>query len=78
MKAWQLELLGVHFRGPHRPRHLEALQSQLTLSKRQSRWMKVLAEYGYDLSYIPGEKNTVANPLIRSSLGKPPLPSVAS
>lgn len=44
---------------------LRHFKTQQTLSKRQSRWMETLADYDYELSYIPGKKNAVADAMSR-------------
>ncbi|CDR44496.1 RHTO0S09e04940g1_1 [Rhodotorula toruloides] len=76
MKAWQLELLGVPFRVFTDHNTLKHFRTQLTLSKRQSRWMEALADNDYDLLYIPGEQNSEADALSRYSFGEEPVVAV--
>ncbi|KAK4702014.1 hypothetical protein P7C70_g4211, partial [Phenoliferia sp. Uapishka_3] len=71
LKAWRIELLGVHFKVLTDHDTLKHLKTQKTLSKRQARWTELLADYDYELSYIPGEQNTVADSLSRYSFGNP-------
>lgn len=67
MKAWRIELLGCKFRVLTDHDTLRHFKTQPTLSRRQARWMELLADYDYELSYIPGKMNTVADSLSRFS-----------
>ncbi|GAA6026234.1 hypothetical protein JCM8202_000461 [Rhodotorula sphaerocarpa] len=75
LKAWQLELLGVRFRVLTDHDTLRHLRTQQTLSKRQARWVETLADYDFDLAYLPGKKNAVADSMSRFSF--PNAPTVA-
>lgn len=75
MKAWRLDLLGIRFRVLTDHDTLKHLKTQQTLSKRQARWIETLADYDYELSYIPGKKNAVADAMSRFSF--PDTPSIA-
>jgi hypothetical protein len=44
---------------------LRYLQTQPILSSRQARWKDLLAEFDFDIKYIEGPKNVVADPLSR-------------
>jgi len=46
-------------------RTLEYFDTQKDLSCRQLRWSEFLSQYDYDLHYIKGEENTVADALSR-------------
>ncbi|GAA5977503.1 hypothetical protein JCM11641_000983 [Rhodosporidiobolus odoratus] len=70
LKAWRIDLLGVRFRVLTDHDTLKHFQTQATLSKRQARWTEVLADYDFELSYIPGKQNAVADSLSRFSLAK--------
>ncbi|GAA5981406.1 hypothetical protein JCM10908_004099 [Rhodotorula pacifica] len=67
LKAWRIDLLGTGFKVLTDHDTLKHLQTQPTLSKRQARWIEVLADYDYELSYVPGKKNVVADSLSRFS-----------
>ncbi|GAA5918691.1 hypothetical protein JCM1841_006242 [Sporobolomyces salmonicolor] len=67
MKEWRIDLLGVHFHVLTDHDTLKHFGTQATLSKRQARWTETLADYDYELSYIPGKLNTVADSLSRFS-----------
>ncbi|GAA5918690.1 hypothetical protein JCM5296_000410 [Sporobolomyces johnsonii] len=70
LKAWRIDLLGVHFRVLTDHDTLKHFQTQPTLSKRQARWTEVLADYDFELSYIPGKENAVADSLSRFSFSE--------
>jgi hypothetical protein len=65
MKHWRVDLLGVHFTVLTDHQKLVHLSTQPSLSKRQARWLEVLADYDYQIKYIPGEQNSVADALSR-------------
>ncbi|GAA5978438.1 hypothetical protein JCM11641_007946 [Rhodosporidiobolus odoratus] len=67
LKAWRIDLLGVHFRVLTDHDTLRHFQTQATLSKRQARWTEVLADCDYKLSYVPGKMNAVADSMSRFS-----------
>lgn len=46
-------------------RTLEYLDTQRDLSCRQARWQEYLAQYDYELCYVKGEDNSVADALSR-------------
>ncbi|GAA5982141.1 hypothetical protein JCM11641_000600 [Rhodosporidiobolus odoratus] len=66
-KAWRIELLGEQFTVLSDHETLKHLSTQPDLSKRQARWLEKLADYHYDLKYLPGQKNTIADGLSRYS-----------
>ncbi|GAA5973435.1 hypothetical protein JCM11641_006458 [Rhodosporidiobolus odoratus] len=67
LKAWRIDLLGVRFRVLTDHDTLRHFQTQSTLSKRQARWTEVLADYDYELSYVPGKMNAVSDAMSRFS-----------
>lgn len=67
LKAWRIDLLGSPFKVLTDHDTLKHLKTQPTLSRRQSRWIETLADYDYELSYVPGKLNTVADSLSRFS-----------
>ena len=65
LKKWRVDLLGthIHIRTDHKT--LQNFDYQRDLSQRQARWMEYLSQYEYTITYINGEKNTVADTLSR-------------
>lgn len=65
LKTWSHYLSGSHFTvyTDHHP--LRYLHSQPSLSKRQARWLDTLAEHDFEVRYIPGPSNRVADALSR-------------
>jgi hypothetical protein len=53
----------IHIRTDHKT--LQNFDFQRDLSQRQARWMEYLSQYEYSITYINGEKNTVADALSR-------------
>ncbi|KAG8726965.1 hypothetical protein FRC11_014133, partial [Ceratobasidium sp. 423] len=51
---------------------LEHFKTQQGLSGRQMRWAEVFGEFDYEIKYIPGEKNKLANALSRLYEGDAP------
>ncbi|KAI0308788.1 hypothetical protein OF83DRAFT_1180385 [Amylostereum chailletii] len=53
---------------------------QKDLSRRQTRWQEFFADYDFDIVYVPGEENSVADALSRlpSSLNLPSSPVYAA
>ncbi|GAA5987852.1 hypothetical protein JCM11641_003509, partial [Rhodosporidiobolus odoratus] len=70
LKAWRLDLLGVKFNILTDHDTLKHFQTQATLSKRQARWTEVLADYDYELSYVPGKPHAVADSMSRFSFSE--------
>jgi hypothetical protein len=62
---WEDKLLGyrVHVVTDHKA--LEFFKTQLRLSGRQTRWMEYLARFDFDIRYVKGELNKVADALSR-------------
>ena len=65
LKKFRADLLGTHFTICTDHRTLECFQGQRNLSRRQARWQEFLAEYDFDIRYVRGEDNTVADALSR-------------
>ncbi|SGY48584.1 BQ5605_C001g00666 [Microbotryum silenes-dioicae] len=78
LKEWRIDLLGGHFHILTDHSTLEHFQTQRTvLSRRQARWLDTLAEFDYDLRYLPGEDNIVADAMSRYSFTDP-LPTLVA
>ena len=65
LKKFCAELLGTHFTICTDHRTLECFKGQRDLSRRQARWQEFLAEYDFEIRYVKGEENTVADALSR-------------
>jgi RNase H-like domain found in reverse transcriptase/Integrase zinc binding domain len=67
LKEWRPYLHGSQFviKTDHHP--LRYLDTQTNLSKRQMRWMETLQEYDYEIVYVQGKFNVVADALSRIS-----------
>ncbi|SGY38393.1 BQ5605_C003g02019 [Microbotryum silenes-dioicae] len=67
LRQWRVNLMGVHFHVLSDHKLLKYLKTQENLSKRQARWVERLADYDFDITYIPGGENTVADAMSRYS-----------
>ncbi|RDB24930.1 Transposon Ty3-I Gag-Pol polyprotein [Hypsizygus marmoreus] len=65
LKKWRTDLLGSHITIYTDYKTLENFDHQKDLSRRQARWMEYLSQYDYDIHYIRGEDNSVADALSR-------------
>jgi len=63
LKRFRADLLGTHFTVYTDHQTLECLQGQKGLSRRQAWWQEFLAEYDFEIVYVKGEENTVADAL---------------
>jgi hypothetical protein len=65
LKKWRPNLHGSRFfiKTDYHP--LRYLDTQSKLSKRQMRWMETLQEYDYEIVYVQGKLNVVADALSR-------------
>ncbi|SGY12237.1 BQ5605_C011g06436 [Microbotryum silenes-dioicae] len=78
LKEWHSDLLGSHFHILTDHSTLERFQTQCTvLSCQQARWLDTLAKFDYDLWYLPGEDNIVADTMSRYSFTYP-LPTLVA
>ncbi|SCV73809.1 BQ2448_6239 [Microbotryum intermedium] len=78
LKEWRIDLLGGHFHILTNHSTLEHFQTQRTiLSRHQAHWLDTLAEFDYDLRYLPGEDNIVADTMSRYSFPEP-LPALVA
>jgi hypothetical protein len=65
LKKWRHHLMGAPFHVYTDHRTLQYLETQKDLSRRQIRWAEYLSQYDYELHYVKGEDNTVADALSR-------------
>ena len=67
LKEWRVYLEGAKFRIKVMTDHksLQFLKTQPQLSARQSRWKDIIARYDFDIEYMKGELNPVADGLSR-------------
>ncbi|SCV70157.1 BQ2448_1551 [Microbotryum intermedium] len=67
LRQWRVNLMGIHFTVLTDHESLKYLKTQENLSKRQARWVEHLADYDFDITYIPGGENNVADAMSRYS-----------
>ena len=65
LKHWRHLLLGVKFELRTDHQSLKYIFTQPLLNNRQRRWIELLAEYDFDLKYLCGKENKVADALSR-------------
>jgi len=65
LQTWRPYLHGARFKimTDHHP--LKYLDTQKTLSRRQARWVEFMQEFDYEIAYIKGKSNIVADALSR-------------
>jgi hypothetical protein len=68
LKVWRHYLLGVKFKIETDHQFLRYLSTQPNLSRRQCRWMELLQEFDFDIEYVKGKENVVADALSRRPL----------
>jgi len=62
---WEDKLLGRRILVVTDHKALEFFKTQRCLSNRQARWMEFLVRFNYDIMYVKGKTNLVANALSR-------------
>lgn len=72
LKKWRHYLLGKPFILYTDHHSLQYVLTQKTPTGRIARWMDVLAEYSFEIRYIQGPKNVVADCLSRKEIDAPP------
>ena len=65
LRKWRPYLYGTKFKVLTDHKSLEHFKTQPVLSSRQARWKDTIAEYDFDIVYIKGKTNTVADSLSR-------------
>ena len=65
LKSWRHYLMGAKFKVCTDHHSLKYFKTQPQLSGRQSRWKDVIANYDFDIEYIEGKTNIVADGLSR-------------
>ncbi|MCI20563.1 RNA-directed DNA polymerase (Reverse transcriptase), partial [Trifolium medium] len=68
LKIWRHYLYGSRFKVFSDHQSLRYLFDQKELNMRQRRWLEILKDYDFKLSYHPGKANVVADALSRKSL----------
>jgi hypothetical protein len=63
LKKWRSSLLNVYFKVMTDHHTLESFQAQKDMSHRQSRWSMYMADFDYEIHYVKGEDNSVADAL---------------
>src|SRR6185437_15048736 len=67
LSSWRQYLLGSNFKVIVRTDHrsLQHFKTQPQLSGRQSRWKDVIADFNFEIEYVLGKENVVADGLSR-------------
>ena len=65
LRVWRHYLLGKLFKIFPDHYSLKYLMTQPNLSKRQARWVEMLAEFDFEVVHRPGKSNEIANALSR-------------
>ncbi|MDR3548743.1 MAG: reverse transcriptase, partial [Candidatus Pacebacteria bacterium] len=65
LRTWRHHLSGCKFKVMTDHKSLQFFQTQPMLSGRQSRWKDILANFDFDIEYIEGKTNVVADGLSR-------------
>ena len=64
-KVWRHYLLGVRFKIRCDHQSLCYIMTQILLNNRQRRWLEFLQEYDFEIEYLPGRDNVIADALSR-------------
>ena len=65
---WEDKLVGYHIHVVTDHKALEFFKTQTLLTSRQTRWMDYLARFDFDIRYVKGSLNKVADALDRKSV----------
>jgi hypothetical protein len=72
LKKWRHHLIGGPFQLYTDHKTLQFFDTQKDLSRRQARWAEYLAQFDYDLHYVRGKDNVVADGLSRLPIAEQP------
>ena len=78
LSSWRHYLYGTKFKVMTDHKSLQYFKTQPVLSGRQSRWKDVIANFDFDIEYIKGEANPVADGLSRRADHSSQLFSIAA
>jgi hypothetical protein len=78
LSSWRHYLYGAKFKVMTDHKSLQYFKTQPVLSGRQSRWKDVIANFDFDIEYIKGELNPVADGLSRRADHSSQLFSIAA
>lgn len=73
LQKWRMLLLGMKVNVMTDHHSLTYLMKQKNLSRRQARWLELLADFDVNFNYIPGASNSVADALSRKDVPDEPL-----
>ena len=65
LRVWRVYLEGRKFSIKSDHATLTHFKNQLTLTRRQARWMEIMEQYDYTIEHIPGKQNIVPDVLSR-------------
>lgn len=71
LKRFRHLLIGFRFRIFTDHKGLEWITSQTKLSPRQTRWLEALSEFDFEITYLPGTDNVLADALSRMYCNEP-------
>jgi len=77
VKTWRHFIYGKRFVIQTDHHSLIHFQKQQNLSNRQARWSELLAQYDFEIQYVPGDTNVVADALSRRADHQPPVTNAA-
>ena len=76
LRVWRHYLSGVHFEVHTDHNTLRHITTQPSLSQRQARWVEFISEFDFEIKYLKGKENVVADALSRIPLSTPDADTV--